>query len=719
LPRTLVASVPAAAVIVAAWLRLVSPVDRPFAIAAVALLGLAPALLRPRWLSALVALVLAARIAFGEWPRHLGRIASHFRRGFLDFYDVATPFDPRVHGDMRGVVLVAIFAFVLVVALGVAHRSLPVALGGLLVGAGWPATLAGNKGAVLPLGIAILVAALAVLAALTSRRIPRVALPAVAAIAVLAAAATASSAVAKSGVVKWQTWDFYNAPVKPVSVQFAWNADYSGITFPRKRTTVLQIESPPRSLFWRAAVLDDFSADKWIEAAPKRGDSLEPVTPKTTLLEQKVHVLALSDTRLVGASSPVSFDAGDAPVVRRAPGFAELPSGLTSGFTYKVQSYAPEPTAAQLERVKPDYPAELTEPGAFLEVWPGVNAPPFGQPRKTMLDDHQEIVRYTPILNAALAVAGSARTPYTATSAVLQWLRDTGGFRYTNRPALFSEAPLVGFVADTRAGYCQQFAGAMALMLRYLGIPARVAVGFSSGTYDNSRRRWVVTDHDAHAWVEVWFRGYGWLPFDPTPSAGRPEAGQLSAGYALATLTGAPTGDAAGANGQNDSSASAHHHGEEGTSQQPGFIAATPGGGWHHGGLVLLILLLLAAVAAAIVGTKLALRRVRYLTRDPRRLAGACRRELAEYLLDQQIEGARSATLHELGALVRHELSVDPDAFVAAATAARFGPPAGSASAARTARRELRALLKTIRRRLHTRERVRGLLSLRSLGFAA
>ena len=719
MPRTLVAAVPAAAVVVAAWLRLVSPVDRPFAIAAVALLALVPALVRPRRLAALVALVLAARLAFGAWPRHAGRIAAHFRHGFLDFYDVPTPFDPRTHADMRGVVLIAIFAFVLVTALGVAYRSLPVALGGLLLGAGWPATLAGNNGAVLLVGVAILVAALAVLAALTSRRIPRVALPAVAAIALVAAAATASSAVAKSGVVKWQAWDFYNAPVKPVSVQFAWNADYSGITFPKKRTTVLEVEAPPRSLFWRAAVLDDFSGDRWVEAAPKRGDGLEPVTPKTKLLAQKVHVLALSDTRLVGASAPIAFDAGDAPIVKPAPGFAQLPSGLTRGFTYQVQSYAPEPTAAQLERVKPAYPVELTESGAFLDVWPGVKAPPFGKPRRTMLDHHQEIVRYTPILTAALAVAGNARTPYTATSAVLQWLRDTGGFRYTNRPAVFSEAPLVGFVADTRAGYCQQFAGAMALMLRYLGIPARVAVGFSSGVYDNGHRRWVVTDHDAHAWVEVWFRGYGWLPFDPTPSAGRPEAGQLSANYALASLTGTATGDVAGAGGQSDGSASAHHHGEEGTGQQPGFIAATPGGGWHHGGLVLLVLLVLAAVSAGIVGTKLALRRVRYLTRDPRRLAGACRRELAEYLLDQQIEGARSATLHELGALVRHELAVDPDSFVAAATAARFGPPAGSAAAARTARRELRALLKTIRRRLHTRERVRGLLSLRSLGFAA
>jgi hypothetical protein len=110
---------------------------------------------------------------------------------------------------------------------------------------------------------------------------------------------------------------------------------------------------------------------------------------------------------------------------------------------------------------------------------------------------------------------------------------------------------------------------------------------------------------------------------------------------------------------------------------------------------------------------------VRYLTRDPRRLAAACRQELADYLVDQHIDAARSATLHELGAIVQHELSVEPDAFVSAATAARFGPPAGAQRAAREARRELRMLLRRMRVHLRATERVRGLLSLRSFGFTS
>ncbi len=128
-----------------------------------------------------------------------------------------------------------------------------------------------------------------------------------------------------------------------------------------------------------------------------------------------------------------------------------------------------------------------------------------------------------------------------------------------------------------------------------------------------------------------------------------------------------------------------------------------------------LALLAVAAAVGLVAAAKLAVRRSRFLTRDPRATASACRRELADFLLDQRIEAGGGATLHELGELLRRELAVDPGAFVTSASAARFGPPAEAAAAARTARRELRLLLRAVRARLSARERVRGLLSLRSL----
>ena len=102
--------------------------------------------------------------------------------------------------------------------------------------------------------------------------------------------------------------------------------------------------------------------------------------------------------------------------------------------------------------------------------------------------------------------------------ALESWFRQRGGFVYDEQPPKTDGPPLVSFATRTKAGYCQHYAGAMAVMLRLLGVPARVAVGFTSGMYEDGR--WVVTDHDAHAWVEVWFAGQGWIPFDPRQVVG-------------------------------------------------------------------------------------------------------------------------------------------------------------------------------------------------------
>jgi hypothetical protein len=113
---------------------------------------------------------------------------------------------------------------------------------------------------------------------------------------------------------------------------------------------------------------------------------------------------------------------------------------------------------------------------------------------------------------------------------------------------------------------------------------------------------------------------------------------------------------------------------------------------------------------------KLARRRGRYLTRDPRRIGSACRRELAEFLADQRLGVPRTATLGDLGGVLATELAVDGSAFVSAAETARFGPPSAASHAGSRAQRELRLLRRELRRRLGLRARVRGFVSLRSLG---
>ena len=198
--------------------------------------------------------------------------------------------------------------------------------------------------------------------------------------------------------------------------------------------------------------------------------------------------------------------------------------------------------------------------------------------------------------------------------------------------------PLVTFVTKTHAGYCQYFAGAMALMLRYLGIPARVAVGFAGGSYDPNQHLWDVTDREAHAWVEVWFKGYGWLPFDPTPAGpGAPaRTYQAVAGATVGQGAGGPTSSKVGPAGRSSRGSSTvaqkistqngffRTHGGHGQSGSPSNLGSGSGG-VNRSRPVLLLLVVLVAAIGGIVLTKAAVRMTRRVRRDPRAVAAACR----------------------------------------------------------------------------------------------
>lgn len=114
----------------------------------------------------------------------------------------------------------------------------------------------------------------------------------------------------------------------------------------------------------------------------------------------------------------------------------------------------------------------------------------------------------------ATAITARSTTAYRRAVALQDWFRTQFAYDTTVAAGHGTDA-LLGFLADRR-GYCEQFAATMALMARALGIPARVAVGFTPGarTPDGT---WSVTTRDAHAWPELYFPGVGWTRFEPTP----------------------------------------------------------------------------------------------------------------------------------------------------------------------------------------------------------
>ncbi|MBN1890331.1 MAG: hypothetical protein JW850_20220 [Thermoflexales bacterium] len=106
-------------------------------------------------------------------------------------------------------------------------------------------------------------------------------------------------------------------------------------------------------------------------------------------------------------------------------------------------------------------------------------------------------------------------TPYDRALAIERYLR---AFTYTlDLPAPPANRDVADyFLFDLKRGYCDYYATAMVVLARAAGLPARLVTGYASGSYDATEARFIVTEADAHAWVEVYFPGYGWIEFEPT-----------------------------------------------------------------------------------------------------------------------------------------------------------------------------------------------------------
>lgn len=166
--------------------------------------------------------------------------------------------------------------------------------------------------------------------------------------------------------------------------------------------------------------------------------------------------------------------------------------------TYRVSSRGVRPSADQLREAPDD--ARSSSLDSYLQY--PLNIP--------------SVVERT-----AKDVTDSAVTDYDKALALQTWLRDPAEFTYSTEVSRAvgdsSGAAAIAAFLDARRGYCVHFASAMAIMARMLGIPARVAIGFTPGKRDKDAR-YVVGLHDAHSWPELYFEGVGWMAFEPTPA---------------------------------------------------------------------------------------------------------------------------------------------------------------------------------------------------------
>lgn len=238
-----------------------------------------------------------------------------------------------------------------------------------------------------------------------------------------------------------------------------------------------------------------WSPDQVLGGGPGTPTSIEPSNPRVLDVDVTVQNLEQSElpistfARTLAIDGSWAYDATKDEVTGRRP--------TSSGQTYSMQVYVPTLTSDELQDATTGRPPGSTD---YLQLPDS---------------EHMQDIRA-----ATIQVIGDAKTPYAEAMALQSYLRSTANFTYDTRvPPATTDDAVWDFLQDRR-GYCVQFATAMAVMARTLGIPTRVAVGFLPGdaVQDGDHFRYVVSGRQAHAWPELYFQGYGWVRFEPTPA---------------------------------------------------------------------------------------------------------------------------------------------------------------------------------------------------------
>jgi protein-glutamine gamma-glutamyltransferase len=296
---------------------------------------------------------------------------------------------------------------------------------------------------------------------------------------------------------------------------------YGPLSGRRRGTTMLRISAAQPAL-WRMRVLPTFAGAGWhLDTLP------EPLPqPAAEPLEVTVQVGELANDLAVGPGhiSAVQSTGTATPIMGEA---WQLTPPPRRGDTYRVRSRVVHASAAQLQRAPPPNDPRVRaylRLSAYLQLSPGyvrpgtVVVPRFGQPPDPQVTAILEESPYGPVAALARQLAAGATSQWELVARVHRYLLDGGRFRYTTNLPPAGPFPLVDFLLRDHAGDCQHFASAAALLLRLAGVPARVVVGFATGV-PGPDGRFNVRDTDAHAWIEVYFQGYGWVAFNPTPAA--------------------------------------------------------------------------------------------------------------------------------------------------------------------------------------------------------
>jgi transglutaminase-like putative cysteine protease len=267
-------------------------------------------------------------------------------------------------------------------------------------------------------------------------------------------------------------------------------------------------------LYWRSLTYDDYFGFGWrssdiIIRSYEDGESVISTESPYYRVIQQDYRMAKGETLFLYAAGEILSANDDFKIAYRpTPKYTEVLNAHGDFFgasidqsSYRVQSLIPIVNENDLRSAQGENPEWVQERYLVL---------PDSIPSR--------------VFRLAEELTQNDPTTYDKTRSLEQYLRS---FEYT----LGVELPPLRrdmvdyFLFDLQKGYCDYYATTMVVMARSLGIPARIAIGYYRGTYDDVNRRYIITEADAHSWVEVYFPAIGWVPFEPT--AGRAEIERL------------------------------------------------------------------------------------------------------------------------------------------------------------------------------------------------
>ncbi len=456
----------------------------------------------------------------------------------------------------------------------------------------------------------------------------------------------------------------------------------------RAPRTVMRITADADPGYVRLAALDRFDGRTWSQSRLSAGedDRVADGVPRPQGLSRRTETTRVrSRVEVTGAFSSQWLPA-PYPVVRvEAEDDWRYDRGTETIFSARANARRSSYELVTLA-VRPD-PADLAA---------APDADAGGMERYLRLPDDMSDPA---ILDQVGRVLRGAKGPskYEQAVAIQNYLRT---FAYdVTVPAGNSSDDLINFL-EVRRGYCEQFAATMAIFARMAGIPARVAIGFTSGQRQSSDR-WTVTTDNAHAWPELYFEGAGWLPFEPTPGGGggtaAPPPGYGGAaeyreGGAAAPVPG-PTAAPL------DRRLAESLRGDAVAPTVPGPVSAREPADRRWA--LPLLLASLAVLAGAPAGTRLAVRRRRWAgVSDAGSQADAAWRQLRDDARDYGFFWSDGASPRSAGAALIRAAALGESAAAAVralVTAEEHARYAGSAAGAGGSEAELHRLSNTVR----------------------